>query len=177
MIYSPRKKLYGNFTMGEVAKSPIAERLEIDNTPSDDVLDRAEQVAIHILQPVRDHFGIPFSPNSWFRCEELEREITRKSFPEWCLQPARYNHKGYDINTEYDEAWAEYFSRKSHPKGEGVDFEIPGIDNHVLYKWCTGNLPEYDQLISEFMKPDDPTAGWVHGSYCIDGNRMQQVTY
>ena len=70
MIYSPNKTLYGNFKMYEVSKSRTAERDGIDNTPSAEVLERAEQVAKHILQPVRDEFG-SFTPSSWFRCEAL----------------------------------------------------------------------------------------------------------
>lgn len=167
MIYSPNKTLYGDFKMHEVAKSSTAIRLGIDNTPSNEVLERAKQVAIHIIQPVRDHFGIPFSPNSWFRCEELEKAITKKGFRSWCMM------RGYSENDSA--AWREYFSRKSHPKGEAVDFEIAGIDNVFLYNWCKENLPEYDQLIAEFMKPDNASAGWVHGSFSQDNNRMQLI--
>lgn len=166
MIYSPNKTIYGDFKMWEVAKSPTADRLQIDNTPPDFVLERAELVAMHILQPVRDHFGIPFSPNSWYRCEQLEREITRKSFAHWVQQ-----HKLQGRNPE--DAWAMYFALKSHPKGEAVDFELPGVSNLTLYNWCQYNLPEFDQLIAEFMKRDDLTAGWVHASYTIGHNRKQ----
>lgn len=168
MIYSPNKTLHGNFKMYEVAKSSTAVRLNIDNTPSSEILEAAEQVAIHILQPVRDHFGIPFSPNSWFRCEELERAITKNSFPAWC------ERKGYSMTTLelVEEAWKIYFAKKSHPKGEAVDFEIPGISNTILFDWCKDNLPAYDQLITEFMKVDSPSAGWCHGSYSVDNNRM-----
>ena len=163
------KTLHGNFTVSEVSKSSTATRLGIDNTPSQQVLERAELAAIHILQPARDHFGIPFSPNSWFRCEELERVITDTSFRAWC------NRHGYNYVAQHDEAWADYFSRKSHPKGQSVDFEIPGIDNQVLYTWLKENILEYDQLIAEFMKQDDPSAGWCHGSYSLENNRMQLI--
>lgn len=171
MTYSPNKTLHGNFKIYEVAKSSTAIRLGIDNTPSDEVIERAEQVAIHILQPVREHFGIPFSPNSWFRCEELERAITKNSFPKWCVRHGFATLTHDQIET----AWQEYFSLKSHPKGEAVDFELPGISNTYLFNWCKENLPQYDQLIAEFMKPDDPAAGWVHGSHS-ENNRHQIIT-
>ncbi len=167
MIYSANKTLHGNFKMYEVAKSSTAIRLGIDNTPSDEVLERAEQVAIHIAQPVRDEFGA-YSPNSWFRCEMLEKVITRSSFKAWAKR------HGYNIITQHTKAWADYFSRKSHPEGSAIDFEIPGISNLVVYNWCKLNLPEYDQLIAEFMKQGDPTAGWTHGSHS-ENNRMQLI--
>ena len=164
MIYSPNKVLHGNFKMYEIAKSSTALRLGIDNTPSNEALECAEQVAIHILQPVRDAFG-SFSPNSWFRCEELEKAITQKGFRRWCMM------RGFSDNDSA--AWHEYFSRKSHPKGEAVDFEISGVSNIVLFDWCKENISDYDQLIAEFMKQDDESAGWIHGSYSGIKNRNQ----
>jgi len=165
MIYSPNKTLHGHFKMYEVARSSTAVRLGIDNTPSDEVLERAEMVAKHILQPVRDEFG-SISPTSWFRCEELEKTITINSFKNWC-----YRHH---LSSSHEESWQAYLLLKSHPKGEAVDFEKAGMSNIVMYNWCKLNLPAYDQLIAEFMKKDDGSAGWIHGSYS-ENNRMQLI--
>lgn len=164
MIYSPNKTLHGNFKMYEVAKSSTAIRLGVDNTPSDEVLEIAEQTCIHILQPVRDEFG-SLSPSSWFRCEELERAITKKSFARWIVR-----HNMQDRSDEH--CWNMYFRRKSHPKGEAVDFEKAGVSNIVMFDWCKENLEQFDQLIAEFMKPDDESAGWIHGSNSVI-NRKQ----
>ncbi len=168
MIYSPRKTLYGNFKMYEVAKSGTATRLGIDNTPPEYVLDKAEQVCKHILQPVRDEFG-PFTPSSWYRCEELERAITVAGF-------TRFMHTAGYKEDEREAAWDDYYSRKSHPKGEAVDFEIVGVPNAVVFNWCRNALPKFDQLIAEFMKRDNPSAGWIHGSYSNLHNRNQIKT-
>ena len=151
--------------MYEVAKSSTAIRLGIDNTPSDEVLEIAEQTCIHILQPVRDEFG-SLSPSSWFRCEELEKAITLNSFKAWC------SRNNYSHVADYEEAWSEYFSRKSHPKGEAVDFEKAGVSNIVMFDWCKENLEQFDQLIAEFMNSNDPSAGWIHGSNSVI-NRKQ----
>lgn len=62
-----------------------------------------------------------------------------------------------------------------HTKGEAVDFEVPGISNLELAKWIRDNL-EFDQLILEFWKEDDPHAGWVHCSYKEEGNRKSVLT-
>jgi hypothetical protein len=63
-----------------------------------------------------------------------------------------------------------------HVTGEAVDFEIPGIPNERLARWIADNL-EFDQLILEFWKPNDPTAGWVHCSYVAGANRRQVLRF
>ena len=59
-----------------------------------------------------------------------------------------------------------------HTKGEAVDFEIAGVDNKHLFDWIHNNL-EFDQLILEFYKPEDPQSGWVHASWKRHGNKQQ----
>ena len=168
MLYNPTSYFEGtNFTHGEVAYSSTADRLGIDNTPDELVLERAELVAIECLQPARVHYGIPFRPNSWFRCPALERVIAGKGFESWCAR----NHR---IATE-EEAWLEYLKRKSHPRGEAVDHEIPGVPNDDLFAWYQANV-EFDQLIREFPKPGDPSSGWVHISKRAANNRQQAFT-
>ena len=45
-----------------------------------------------------------------------------------------------------------------------LDFEIFGVPNAELAKWIIENL-DYDQLILEFHKTDEPNSGWIHCSY------------
>ena len=136
--------LSNNFTLAEICKSGTALRCGIVNTPGDNEVKALEALAGNILQPVRDHFDIPFSPSSGFRCLELNTLI--KSKP-----------------------------TSQHVKGEAVDFEVPGVSNLALAEWIRDNL-EFDQLIVEFWKDDDPHAGWVHCSYKGEGNRKQVLT-
>jgi len=77
-----------NFTLLEATKSSTAQRLGIDNTPSDEQIEALAHVAKGILQPVRDHYKIPFSPNSWFRCLELNRVIKSKDTSQHILGEA-----------------------------------------------------------------------------------------
>ena len=51
-----------------------------------------------------------------------------------------------------------------HAKGQAADFEIFGVPNAELAKWIIENL-DYDQLILEFHKTDEPNSGWIHCSY------------
>jgi len=70
-----------HFTLVELTHSGKAVELWIDNTPPDDVIERLKIVCCRILEPVRDHFRVPFSPTSGYRCPELNAVVggSRKS--------------------------------------------------------------------------------------------------
>ena len=61
-----------------------------------------------------------------------------------------------------------------HAKGEAADFEIFGLSNKELADWINENL-DYDQLIIEYWKEEDPNSGWVHCSFNDQGNRKQYL--
>jgi hypothetical protein len=166
-VYDRTKKLTNHFSHREVMKSMTADRFDIDNTPPPEVMANAYELAVNVLEPIRVHFGKPFSPNSWYRSEALEKQICWNSFVKWCKRKG-LKHKD-------PLSWDDYFSRKSHPNGQAADIEIAGIDNDALYNWIKNNL-EYDQLIREFAKKGDPTSGWVHVSWNGDNNRNQDFS-
>jgi len=64
-------KLSANFSLAELTKSQTALRKGIDNTPDQSAIDNMEKLCTAILQPVRDHFSIPFTPSSGYRSPEL----------------------------------------------------------------------------------------------------------
>lgn len=67
------EKLSPHFTLGEMIRSEIASKHGISNIPDSETIERMKIVCCRILEPVRDHFGIPFSPNSGYRSKELNR--------------------------------------------------------------------------------------------------------
>jgi len=158
-------KLSPNFYLRELTKSGIALRNEIDNIPNSMQIENLKALAINVLQPIRNHFGLPVIVNSGFRGQELERILTKKSYERWCKQ------KGFEIN---ETTWQLYFARKSHPRGEASDIEIIGIANIDLAYWIRDNLV-FDQLILEFYDPADPSGGWVHVSFKNDGNNRNEI--
>lgn len=170
MLYTAGYYFEGtNFTHTEVANSGTADRLGIDNTPSELILEQAE-IVVECLQASRDHFGRGYIPNSWYRCELLERHIAGKGFASYC------NKNGYScLEGIESDPWKEYFAKKQHPKGNAVDHEIPGVSNDELFEWYKANV-EFDQLIREFPKPGDPASGWVHISRVAQYNRRQAFT-
>ena len=68
-------KLSKNFSLQELTKSQYALRHDIDNTPTEEAIENLRLVCEQILQPVRDHFGIPFSPNSGYRSPALNAAL------------------------------------------------------------------------------------------------------
>ncbi|MCH5215336.1 MAG: peptidase M15 [Muribaculaceae bacterium] len=63
------------FTIEELTKSDVAERLRIDNTPSDEAVKNLTHLAEHLLDPVRDRLGMPIYVNSGYRCNKLNRAV------------------------------------------------------------------------------------------------------
>lgn len=63
--------LSDHFTLYEMTRSQTACRHGIDNTPSDDDIQKLKRLCQHILEPIREHFKTPFRPNSGYRCLEL----------------------------------------------------------------------------------------------------------
>jgi len=67
--------LSDHFTLAELTKSQTAARLGIDNTPSDAAIANLASMCDDILEPIRAHYGVPFSPSSAYRSEALNRAI------------------------------------------------------------------------------------------------------
>ena len=139
-------KLTANITLDELTKSQTAERKGINNNPNPKQIDNIKALAINILQPLRSHYDRPLIISSGFRCAQLCIEIG--SVP-------TSQHVADD-------------------NAAAADFEIPGVDNRELALWIKSEL-EYDQLILEFYKDNEPTSGWIHCSYSTDHNRNQSL--
>jgi zinc D-Ala-D-Ala carboxypeptidase len=72
-------KLSQHFTLQELTKSSTALRLRIVNDPGALEIENLKQVCSFILEPVRTHYKIPFSPSSGYRCPNLNKAIGSKS--------------------------------------------------------------------------------------------------
>ncbi len=132
-------KLTANITLDELTKSQIAERKGINNNPNPQQIENLKALAVNILQPVRSHFDKPLIISSGFRCAQLCTEI------------------GSKITSQH----------VADDGAAAADFEIPGVDNRELALWIKNEL-EFDQLILEFYRDNEPTSGWIHCSW-IEG--------
>ncbi len=68
-------KLSKNFSLEEFTKSQTATRLGIENNPDMTAILNLTALCKNVLQPIRDNFGIPFTPNSGYRRPELNTKI------------------------------------------------------------------------------------------------------
>lgn len=63
-----------HFTLAELVRSQTAQRRGIDNTPSSAVIASLTALCVHVLEPVRAHFG-PVAVTSGYRGALLNRAI------------------------------------------------------------------------------------------------------
>ena len=77
-----------HFTLRELTRSQTAERLRIKNEPNSDQMLALKVVCENILEPVRRHYGIPFSPSSGYRSKELNEWIGGSATSQHCAGEA-----------------------------------------------------------------------------------------
>jgi zinc D-Ala-D-Ala carboxypeptidase len=132
-------KLSENFTLDELCKSSTAMRLEIDNIPYDeDIITNLKNVARNILQPLREKFNIPFSPNSGYRSPLLNEAIKGSAKSQHCDgQAVDIEIPTIDnsvlahwivMNLDFDQLILEYY-KKGEPKSGWVHVSYSGSDN------------------------------------------------
>lgn len=64
-----------NFSYDELIASATAKRLGLDNTPSPEEKERLRELAIKILQPIRDKWRSPIIVNSAYRSEAVNKAV------------------------------------------------------------------------------------------------------
>ena len=68
-------RLSDNFTLEEMVRSTTAEAKGIKNIPSQDEIENLKELAVNVLQPIRDKYGKPIYINSGYRCPQLNRAV------------------------------------------------------------------------------------------------------
>ena len=140
-------KLSKNFMLSELVKSSTADRLNIDNWPTEQwVVDNLIETCNNLLQPVRDHYGVPIRPNSGYRCLTLNRALKSKD-------------------------------TSQHTKGQAIDIEVWGVTNYDLADWMVNNLDFDQIILENYDPKKGPNSGWVHCSYVDGSNRNNVLTY
>ena len=67
--------LTNNFTLDELTNSTTARLLNIDNTPSKDIINNLTELCETLLQPIRDKYGKPIIVSSGYRSEALNKAV------------------------------------------------------------------------------------------------------
>lgn len=63
------------FTINELTKSSTAQRLHINNNPTQEVKDNLNKLIDNVLDPLRELYGKPIIVNSGYRCVKLNKAI------------------------------------------------------------------------------------------------------
>lgn len=75
LVTSVNENLTDHFTLWEMFRSDVAARYGIDNRPPEEYVSKLRRICEKILEPARVHYGIPFRPNSGYRCEKLNKKV------------------------------------------------------------------------------------------------------
>ena len=115
-----------NFALSEMVKSATAERLGVDNTPDLLHLVNLTHLAIHILQPVRDQFGV-ITINSGYRSPALNAKVGGSKTSQHCNgQAADFESfstpnpdlaKWISKNLDFDQLILEFYDGKDPNSG------------------------------------------------------------
>ena len=68
------RMLTAHFSLKEMCASGTAIRLGIKNEPSEEVINRLQQLCEHVLEPLRQRFGV-IRITSGYRCERLNKAV------------------------------------------------------------------------------------------------------
>lgn len=63
------------FTIEELCQSETAEKLKIDNTPSEEIIEHLTLLVDCLLDPLREAWGSPIIVNSGYRCPVLNKAV------------------------------------------------------------------------------------------------------
>ncbi len=160
-------QLSEHFTLAELVESDTATRLGIDNTPPESVIDnmlKTATLAEAIRSALTEEAGhdVFIIVTSGYRCEALERILTKNDFAAWCGKR--------DIQPD-DVAWRMYFRDKAHPKGKSLDFKAPRFGTPYQIVQFIASRPELMAQIDKIIMEGD----WVHVCWS-DTPRHQVMT-
>ena len=146
-------RLSKNFALSEMVKSATAERLCVDNSPSDIHLVNLTHLAIHILQPVRDEFGV-ITINSGYRSPALNAKVGGSKTSQHCNGQAAdfesFSTPNPDLakwianNLEFDQLILEFYDGINPNSGwVHCSYNLMGNRRKILTALKTGGKVVY----------------------------------
>jgi zinc D-Ala-D-Ala carboxypeptidase len=132
-------KLSANFTLDELIKSQVAERKNINNNPTPDVIENLKELCINVLQPIRSHFDKPVLISSGYRSAQICIEIGSSINSQHTLGMASdieiwgiSNKDLFDYvrnNLEFDQLILEFWKGEEQPNSGWVHVSYNKNDN------------------------------------------------
>ncbi len=129
-------KLSENFTLEELTYSKTAEDLSIDNTPSEEIIDKLTLLCEKILQPVRDKFGTSIFVTSGYRCPELNKVLKGSS-----TSQHRYGEAADIVTKENDRKHNKELFNLIKEMIEDGEITVGQLINEYNYDWIHISLP------------------------------------
>ena len=142
-------KLSKNLSYEEVVRSETAKRHGINNDPSPRQLEVIKNLAVNLIQPVRDYFGVKIYVSSVYRSPELNAKVGGAASSDHMVLS---DVAAIDIDQDVYES-------------------ATGVSNADIFYFIYDNL-DYNKLIWEFgdkKKPD-----WVHVSFSTDKKKNER---
>ncbi|HWI85701.1 MAG TPA: D-Ala-D-Ala carboxypeptidase family metallohydrolase [Sphingomonas sp.] len=134
-----------HFSRTEFEHSDTAVARGIANVMPEALLPAARAVCERLLEPIRDHFGVPLILNSGYRSRALNRALGSKD------------------SSQHRRAEAADIEMPGGPS------------NAALAAWIADSGLPFDQLILESYHHGQPRSGWVHISHAFDRPQRGQV--
>ena len=123
-----------NFSLLELTKSDTAIRLDIDNNPNADQIEKLKLLCENVLQPVRDHFG-RVTVTSCFRSPELCVKI------------------GSSLNSQHTKAEAVDFECLGTSNAEVFDWIKANLDwDQMILEFFTPGEPNSGWIHASYVE-------------------------
>lgn len=133
-----------NFSYDELIASSTAKRLGIDNTPSYDEKERLRQLAIDVLQPIRDSWKGVIVVNSGYRSEALNKAVGGVKTSQHCKgEAADIKVGGKDKNKKLFNHIYKLISTGEIKVGQLID--------EYNYQWIHVSLPRKDKQNNQIL--------------------------
>ena len=89
-----------HFTLKEMLRSEVAKKRKIENRINDEEVDNLVRLCTKVLEPLREHFGVPIKINSGFRCRDLNDAVKGAD--------NSYHMKGRAVDIPMRPGWLAY---------------------------------------------------------------------
>lgn len=123
-------KLSNNFTLQELVSSATGTKYGIKNTPNAEQLQNLKNLAVNILQPIRDAWGAPIKVSSGFRCPALNKKVKGAANSDHIFGAAADIHTVADTIAENKKLWDVIIKLKNEGK-----IKCRQIINEYNYNW------------------------------------------
>ena len=125
-IMKKQPKISEHVSYKEGTYSITADRLNLDNDPSEEHLANMRLVSEKVFEPLREHVGYPIKINSFYRGPELNKAIGGSRKSQHC-----------------------------HGQAMDIDDTIGWMSNADMFNFIKDNL-SFDQMIWEFGSDENP---------------------